>query len=157
MMLGGCFLEIFHQSNWFKGGGYTLRNVPRCWAYETGIALDADLPNGTFILVELKLKNLFRAAWEWIPWILWTWIQAAFPCQQHGEQKHEGIFRKNTVIQRKMTFFFLTIQFQLERRYLTISEDWSSGLVLSATTLMFEMNNRYRANFLNFSLGQGRN
>jgi histone deacetylase 1/2 len=22
------------------GGGYTLRNVPRCWAYETSIILD---------------------------------------------------------------------------------------------------------------------
>lgn len=28
------------------GGGYTLRNVPRCWAYETGIVLNEDLPNG---------------------------------------------------------------------------------------------------------------
>jgi len=27
------------------GGGYTLRNVPRCWAYETSVALDEDLPN----------------------------------------------------------------------------------------------------------------
>ncbi|CAM9754310.1 unnamed protein product, partial [Choristocarpus tenellus] len=24
------------------GGGYTLRNVPRCWAYETGILLDTE-------------------------------------------------------------------------------------------------------------------
>jgi histone deacetylase 1/2 len=34
------------------GGGYTLRNVPRCWAYETGIALgvelDDDLPRTDF-------------------------------------------------------------------------------------------------------------
>lgn len=27
------------------GGGYTLRNVPRCWAYETSIALGIDIPN----------------------------------------------------------------------------------------------------------------
>lgn len=27
------------------GGGYTLRNVPRCWTYETSIALNQNLPN----------------------------------------------------------------------------------------------------------------
>ena len=27
------------------GGGYTLRNVPRCWAYETSIALGIEIPN----------------------------------------------------------------------------------------------------------------
>ena len=28
------------------GGGYTLRNVPRCWAYETSIACGVEVPNG---------------------------------------------------------------------------------------------------------------
>lgn len=28
------------------GGGYTVRNVARCWAYETGIALDEKMPDG---------------------------------------------------------------------------------------------------------------
>jgi len=27
------------------GGGYTLRNVPRCWTYETSIALDMEIPD----------------------------------------------------------------------------------------------------------------
>ena len=27
------------------GGGYTLRNVPRCWTYETSIAVDEELSN----------------------------------------------------------------------------------------------------------------
>lgn len=27
------------------GGGYTLWNIPRCWTYETSIALDIDLDN----------------------------------------------------------------------------------------------------------------
>ena len=35
------------------GGGYTLRNVPRCWTYETGILLNKDLadeiPRNDFI------------------------------------------------------------------------------------------------------------
>lgn len=28
------------------GGGYTIRNVARCWTYETAVALDASIPNG---------------------------------------------------------------------------------------------------------------
>lgn len=27
------------------GGGYTIRNVARCWTYETSVALDSDVPN----------------------------------------------------------------------------------------------------------------
>ncbi|OQS02019.1 histone deacetylase, partial [Thraustotheca clavata] len=27
------------------GGGYTLRNVPRCWCYETSVALGIDIPD----------------------------------------------------------------------------------------------------------------
>ncbi|RKP38799.1 hypothetical protein BJ085DRAFT_42687 [Dimargaris cristalligena] len=27
------------------GGGYTIRNVSRCWTYETSVLLDVDLPN----------------------------------------------------------------------------------------------------------------
>jgi len=30
------------------GGGYTIRNVARCWTYETSIALSVDIANGTF-------------------------------------------------------------------------------------------------------------
>jgi len=32
------------------GGGYTLRNVPRAWTYETSVALGIELPNGIFLL-----------------------------------------------------------------------------------------------------------
>jgi histone deacetylase 1/2 len=28
------------------GGGYTIRNVARCWTYETSVALDYDISNG---------------------------------------------------------------------------------------------------------------
>lgn len=28
------------------GGGYTIRNVARCWTYETAVALDSSIPNG---------------------------------------------------------------------------------------------------------------
>ena len=27
------------------GGGYSLRNVARCWTYETSVALGVDIPN----------------------------------------------------------------------------------------------------------------
>lgn len=30
------------------GGGYTIRNVARCWTYETAVALDCEIPNGTY-------------------------------------------------------------------------------------------------------------
>ena len=34
------------------GGGYTLRNVPRCWTYETSVLLDTPLNvcNVTYVL-----------------------------------------------------------------------------------------------------------
>ncbi len=28
-----------------QGGGYTIRNVARCWAYETSVLLDNDIPD----------------------------------------------------------------------------------------------------------------
>lgn len=30
------------------GGGYTIRNVARCWTYETSVALDTDISSGFF-------------------------------------------------------------------------------------------------------------
>ena len=32
------------------GGGYTIRNVARCWAYETSVCLDRPVANGRFSL-----------------------------------------------------------------------------------------------------------
>lgn len=31
------------------GGGYTIRNVARCWTYETAVALDTDIPDGKVV------------------------------------------------------------------------------------------------------------
>lgn len=31
------------------GGGYTIRNVARCWTYETAVALDTEIPDGVLI------------------------------------------------------------------------------------------------------------
>lgn len=36
------------------GGGYTIRNVARCWTYETAVALDTEIPNGNFPLEPLR-------------------------------------------------------------------------------------------------------
>ena len=36
------------------GGGYTIRNVARCWTYETAVALNCDIANGQhFLLIML--------------------------------------------------------------------------------------------------------
>ncbi|PIO38896.1 hypothetical protein AB205_0041160, partial [Aquarana catesbeiana] len=32
------------------GGGYTIRNVARCWTFETAVALDTEIPNGQYKL-----------------------------------------------------------------------------------------------------------
>lgn len=40
------FIKKFNRPTLFLGGGgYTLRNVPRCWAYETSIVAGVDVPN----------------------------------------------------------------------------------------------------------------
>lgn len=33
------------------GGGYTIRNVARCWTYETAVALNCEIANGKTIFV----------------------------------------------------------------------------------------------------------
>ena len=33
------------------GGGYTIRNVARCWTYETSLALGVDVANGNFYII----------------------------------------------------------------------------------------------------------
>lgn len=47
------------------GGGYTIRNVARCWTYETAVALDTDVSNGklsTFFSLNLIIIFVFRIA-----------------------------------------------------------------------------------------------
>lgn len=42
------------------GGGYTIRNVARCWAYETSIALDVEISNGELLnLLIMRFLFLF--------------------------------------------------------------------------------------------------
>jgi acetoin utilization deacetylase AcuC-like enzyme len=36
------------------GGGYTIRNVARCWTYETSVALDTPIANGFCLVVHVK-------------------------------------------------------------------------------------------------------
>lgn len=37
------------------GGGYTIRNVARCWTFETAVALDSDIANGKALFSVVKL------------------------------------------------------------------------------------------------------
>ena len=39
------------------GGGYTIRNVARCWTYETAVALNTEVPNGKFLRRSLRLSK----------------------------------------------------------------------------------------------------
>lgn len=43
LLKGVFFLQVT------GGGGYTKENVARCWTVETGILLDAELPDGTLM------------------------------------------------------------------------------------------------------------
>ena len=44
------------------GGGYTKENVARCWAVETGVLLDTELPNGILFVHSSFLWFLGEAA-----------------------------------------------------------------------------------------------
>lgn len=51
------------------GGGYTIRNVARCWTYETAVALDTEIPNG----------NSSRPGWAgWELTFLCPWVHTTF-------------------------------------------------------------------------------
>lgn len=54
------------------GGGYTIRNVARCWTYETGIALGLDIPNGKL------LPFMFRQTFSFT-------ISVELPCNEYME------------------------------------------------------------------------
>lgn len=43
------------------GGGYTIRNVARCWTYETAVALDASIPNGEPSFVSSLTLDITRS------------------------------------------------------------------------------------------------
>lgn len=40
------------------GGGYTIRNVARCWTYETSIALGVEIANG-------RLRDNYHVKYIW--------------------------------------------------------------------------------------------
>jgi histone deacetylase 1/2 len=40
-----CYLLNYNCLHIIGGGGYTIENVSRLWAYETSLALDKELPD----------------------------------------------------------------------------------------------------------------
>lgn len=48
------------------GGGYTKENVARCWAVETGVLLDTELPNGMLMMIFLIMFDWRYAMMHWI-------------------------------------------------------------------------------------------
>lgn len=47
------------------GGGYTIRNVARCWTYETAVALDTEIPDGIFIYIGPQNSTLDNLTTGW--------------------------------------------------------------------------------------------
>ena len=41
------------------GGGYTIRNVARCWTYETATALDTEIPDGGHLSLPVKYIYIY--------------------------------------------------------------------------------------------------
>lgn len=50
------------------GGGYTIRNVARCWTYETAVALDASIPNGEAFIYLTRLLFLEACFYLYNTW-----------------------------------------------------------------------------------------
>lgn len=46
------------------GGGYTIRNVARCWTYETAVALDTSIPNGQSSCSEKSACSSYNVLWR---------------------------------------------------------------------------------------------
>ena len=49
------------------GGGYTVKNVARCWAYETSLALQKDLPNTIPETMPAEFRSKFGPDYELHP------------------------------------------------------------------------------------------
>lgn len=43
------YIYIYNVFQVTGGGGYTKENVARCWAVETGVLLESELPNGNLM------------------------------------------------------------------------------------------------------------
>ncbi|MGH0156740.1 UNVERIFIED_CONTAM: hypothetical protein FKN15_039354 [Acipenser sinensis] len=65
------------------GGGYTIRNVARCWTYETAVALDSEIPN--------ELYSINRKTTPQKPLII-----AGNPREKLGERPHKATVEEMT-------------------------------------------------------------
>jgi hypothetical protein len=52
-------INVFPIMQVTGGGGYTKENVARCWAVETGVLLDTELPNGILFFCNSVLLGPF--------------------------------------------------------------------------------------------------
>lgn len=78
------------------GGGYTMRNVARTWAFETGILLneqlDSQLPYNDYYEVSWLDLRIFLLAHAHQPIVLLTGLRIRCAPIQYGQCKHQGIF-----------------------------------------------------------------
>jgi len=76
------------------GGGYTMRNVARAWAYETGLLVGQRVgPGNLYVLLMLisrsSLQRLLR--------LLLSHLHSYRSIKQHGEPKLSGVSSQNHV------------------------------------------------------------
>ena len=81
------------------GGGYTVKNVARCWTYETALLLDTEVSNELpytgqeqkidyFDHYTINIINIFYR----VLWIFWTWLHPSSRRQyQDWESKHSSV------------------------------------------------------------------
>jgi hypothetical protein len=78
------------------GGGYTMRNVSRAWAYETGLAAGVELGPGMIPSVPFKSKVhriVDRDSRERILRVFWSRLRTRCEVLQHRRYEHVWISR----------------------------------------------------------------
>lgn len=104
------------------GGGYTIRNVARCWTYETSIALGVEIANGRLrdrssfqILVLIMCVLYIHVFFLSNIWGLQaSWTQKIYPWNFNWNYKKKfGFFFFGKELKNKILYIFLKCLFLL--------------------------------------------
>jgi acetoin utilization deacetylase AcuC-like enzyme len=69
------------------GGGYTMRNVARAWAYETGLAAGLKLGSRKSYICLIASLSIIRNTDQRVLRILWAGLSAGCPSFEHGRSQ----------------------------------------------------------------------
>lgn len=85
------------------GGGYTIRNVARCWTYETSIALGVEIANG-----RLRDRSSFQIHNTYIMCVLYihVFFSPNFGVCKHLKHRKYILEISSGIIIKKYIFFF---------------------------------------------------